>query len=50
MVAFVLCKDHSLPGSRLKAASSKSRFERNTMGHEMYLFHVETWCSVAECC
>lgn len=50
MVAFVLCKAHALPGSRFKAVSSKIRFERNTMGHEMYLFHVETWCPVAGCC
>lgn len=38
MVAFVLCKDQSPPGSGFKAVSSGSRFGRNAMGHEMYFF------------
>lgn len=38
MAAFVLCKDQSPPGSGFKAVSSGSRFGRNTIGHETYVF------------
>jgi len=38
VVAFVLCKDQSPPGSRFKAVSSASRFGRNTRAHQTYVF------------
>lgn len=42
MVAFVLSKDRSPPGSKFKAVSSGSGRGRNTMSHEKYFFPSET--------
>lgn len=48
MVAFVLCKDWSPPGSGFKAVSGRSRFGRNARGCERF-FQVKSWCPVSEC-